>query len=244
MAPTLIRLGIALLLTAPAVAATRSDLGNDAATFDRQANTPGIDLSLPQAPERSRGLPDSAAPIDLGKQNRAPQGSARGNPLWATPLSTLSATRERPVFSASRRPPPRAVAVVPVVESAPPPPPPPPPEMPRLALVGAVGNGAQSIALFVDQTSSAIISLKIGDNHGGWVLRTVRGRETVLEKDDRTLLLNLPQPWDQPPTTMPAQMQMPMTGGVPGLEASRSIKQPPAVLPVVQPIPAGRVPGL
>src|SRR5690349_1383979 len=32
-----------------------------------------------------------------------------GNPLWAVPLSALTATQERPVFSVSRRPPPRAV---------------------------------------------------------------------------------------------------------------------------------------
>src|SRR5262249_29523717 len=29
-----------------------------------------------------------------------------GNPLWATPVGQLSATRERPLFSPSRRPPP------------------------------------------------------------------------------------------------------------------------------------------
>src|SRR5476649_297820 len=49
-----------------------------------------------------------------------------GNPLWSVPLSVLTATQERPIFSASRRPPPRAVAgpriepvaVVPVAKPA------------------------------------------------------------------------------------------------------------------------------
>ena len=38
----------------------------------------------------------------------APSPNARsrnGNPLWAIPLSALTATQERPLFSASRRPP-------------------------------------------------------------------------------------------------------------------------------------------
>src|SRR5260370_29047492 len=38
-----------------------------------------------------------------------------GNPLWSVPLSVLTATQERPIFSASRRPPPRAV-VAPLVD--------------------------------------------------------------------------------------------------------------------------------
>jgi len=37
------------------------------------------------------------------------------NPLWALPLTQLSATRERPIFSSSRRPPPAAVAAEPAV---------------------------------------------------------------------------------------------------------------------------------
>src|SRR5262249_59935905 len=48
-----------------------------------------------------------------------------GNPLWAVPLSALTVTRDRPLFSASRRPPPPAgVAPPPVVRAKPPPPPP------------------------------------------------------------------------------------------------------------------------
>ena len=42
------------------------------------------------------------------------------NPLWTIPLSSLTATRERPLFSPSRRPPQSVV-----VAKAPPPPPPP-----------------------------------------------------------------------------------------------------------------------
>ena len=41
----------------------------------------------------------------------------RGNPLWSVPLSALTGTQERPIFSAMRRPPPRAVAAAPVEEA-------------------------------------------------------------------------------------------------------------------------------
>src|SRR5262245_32324885 len=49
-----------------------------------------------------------------------------GNPLWGIPMSTLSVTRERPIFSVTRRPP-APPPPKPLVE-APAPPPPAPPE--------------------------------------------------------------------------------------------------------------------
>src|SRR4051812_9893598 len=62
-----------------------------------------------------------------------------GNPLWSVPLSVLTATQERPIFSASRRPPPRAVAG-PRIEPAIVPAAPAPAEIehPPFALIGAV----------------------------------------------------------------------------------------------------------
>src|ERR1041385_3182930 len=60
-----------------------------------------------------------------------------GNPLWSIPLSALTATQERPVFSASRRPPPRAVAGPRIEpEALPAPSRPAEPEHPPLALIG------------------------------------------------------------------------------------------------------------
>jgi hypothetical protein len=116
-----------------------------------------------------------------------------GNPLWAIPLSSLTATRERPLFTASRRPPAPPVVARPVVQVRPPPPPPPPrqPERPRLSLVGTVA-GEEGIAVFVDQTNQAIIRLRTGEGHAGWVLRTVGGREVTLQNDNDTAILALP----------------------------------------------------
>ena len=118
-----------------------------------------------------------------------------GNPLWAVPLSALTVTRDRPLFSASRRPPPPAVVPPPPVVrvKAPPPPPPAEPEKPRLSLVGTVG-GDEGIAVFLDQTTQAIVRLKTGEGHAGWVLVTVGGREVTLQNDHDTAILELPRP--------------------------------------------------
>lgn len=122
-----------------------------------------------------------------------------GNPLWAVPLKALSATRERPIFSPSRRAPPPAVVGLPqepvrplVVQK------PAQPERPLLALVGTVTGETEKIAVFVDETSKNVVRLKTGENHTGWILRSVNGREAVLQKDGETAVLALPRPDDQP----------------------------------------------
>src|SRR5205085_10790813 len=107
------------------------------------------------------------------RQARAPSG----NPLWAVPLSLLSATRERPIFSASRRPPPAPVAGVPVVEAPPPPVAQQGPIPPQLALLGTVANGNEGIGVFLDRATNNIVRLRTGAGHAGWILHAVRVRE-------------------------------------------------------------------
>jgi general secretion pathway protein N len=121
-----------------------------------------------------------------------------GNPLWSVPLSVLTATQERPIFSASRRPPPRAVAgpriepvIVPVASK------PAEPERPALALIGAVVGDSDAIAVFIDRTNQKIVRLRTGDTHAGWVLSSVLRREVTLKKDEQTEVLEL-QPQDGP----------------------------------------------
>ena len=108
------------------------------------------------------------------------------------PLSALTATQERPIFSASRRPPQRAV-VAPVEEpaSAPPPPKAAEPERLPLALIGAVVGDSDAIAVFLDRTSQKIVRLRQGETHAGWVLSSVQGREVTLKKADRTETIGL-----------------------------------------------------
>ena len=153
------------------------------------ASNTGIDSDL-------RGSP--GGPLDPGLRMsdavKTPV-SHSGNPLWAVPLSALTVTRERPLFSVSRRPPPPVVAPPPVAVVRPPPPPSRPrePEKPRLSLVGTVG-GEDGIAVFVDQTNQSIVRLRPGEGHQGWILRTVGGREVMLQNDRDTAVLALPKP--------------------------------------------------
>jgi general secretion pathway protein N len=116
------------------------------------------------------------------------------NPLWAIPLSALRATRERPLFSASRRPPPPAVAPVAIVRAPPPPPRPAEPEKPSLALVGTIVGDPDSFGIFIDRTSKSALRLRVGEQHDGWTLRSVQKREATLEKDEQSTVVAMPQP--------------------------------------------------
>lgn len=115
------------------------------------------------------------------------------NPLWAMPLTQFAVTRERPIFSASRRPPPRAGAPVmaPKVVALPKPK---EPERPQLTLVGTIASDTEGFAIFLDQSTKAVLRLKVGEDFQGWKLRSVQGRETAFEKDRQVVTLSLPQP--------------------------------------------------
>ncbi|MGH7880153.1 MAG: hypothetical protein ACREQD_11750 [Candidatus Binataceae bacterium] len=73
-------------------------------------------------------------------------------------------------------------------------PPPPEPERPALSLIGVVAGASDGFAVFTDETTHGIVRLKTGEGHDGWILRSVSGREAVLEKNRRTALIGLPAP--------------------------------------------------
>jgi general secretion pathway protein N len=159
-------------------------------------------------------------PVDMLQTAPAQQGTSErprelgGNPLWAIPLSSLSATRERPLFTPSRRPPaPPAVAAPPPSARIAAPPPPAEPERPQLTLVGAVAAESGGIAIFIDQTTNDVVRLKTGDSHSGWMLRSVKGREALFQKNSETLTLALPAPGAAAP---PVVLGVP-PAGVPGM---------------------------
>ena len=131
---------------------------------------------------------------------KAAEDHPRGNPLWSIPVKTLTITRDRPIFSPSRRPPPPPIIVAPQV----PPPPtskPTEPERPVLTLVGTVTGEREAFGIFLDQTANRIVRLRLGGDHHGWVLRQVRGREVMLQKDGETAFLALPPPGSKPAVT-------------------------------------------
>jgi len=102
------------------------------------------------------------------------------NPLEVQPLDRLSATRERPLFSPTRRP-------------TPPPPPPPPPEAAPVAVVPQPPNVQLFGIVMDDQGARAIVRVgsekvdrvQIGDDIGGWTVSQIEGRRLVLSLDGR-----------------------------------------------------------
>jgi hypothetical protein len=129
----------------------------------------------------------------------APERALSANPLWAIPLSALSGTRDRPIFSPSRRPP------APTVAPFPPPkivvaPKPREPDLPPLALVGTVSSRDEGFGLFLERSTKAALRLKIGEDYQGWKLRSVQGREVTLAKDQELIILALPSPGTGQPT--------------------------------------------
>ena len=142
--------------------------------------------------------PGGASPAGVKKAPGAPARARSaaddvpaGNPLWAIPLKQLTATRDRPIFTPSRRPPPPVAApyVAPVL--------PPPvtrsePETPPLTLVGMVVSEHEGIGVFIEQSTKNIVRLRMGESYTGWILRHLEGREATLEKDRRTAVLAMP----------------------------------------------------
>ena len=161
---------------------------------------PGVNMG-PSNSDAGTGTVDIAPSVT---PPAPPAGTAEerpptGNPLWAIPLRELSATRERPIFSPSRRPPPPAVAAAPRVATPRVAVKPAEPERPQLSLVGTIAGAGEGFGIFVDQTTKNVVRLRTVDGHRGWILRSVRGREATLEKDRETVVLALPAPGQEQP---------------------------------------------
>jgi len=240
---------LAVAAALPAAAAAQSRFSTTQAALDSNTlpsgglNAGQSGFSAP-APEFVPGALAPAPALDPVQGSVKPQiaplrsggREPHGNPLWAIPLSSLTATRERPIFVPSRRPPAPVVAGPPPVQRVrPPPPPPPPPERPKLALVGAVVGESEGIAVFVDQNTRDVLRLRTGENHQGWTLRSVKGREATLEKDRETMLLALPAP-----NETSAPMAPDPSGRFRGI-ASGATPPVPAVpmVPGIPPLPGG-----
>jgi hypothetical protein len=139
-------------------------------TFLRPAFTAALLLLVP--------APTLAA--DAAPQADVQSDSALSSPLARQPLDRLSATRERPLFSPTRRPPPVPVPIV--HEPEPPPPPPPPPDV---ALFGIVMDGDEARAIVRTSPAANVVRVRIGDDIGGWKVAQIEGRRLVLALDGR-----------------------------------------------------------
>jgi len=175
----LCRLLFALCLMTPALAATppnmTADLGRPDGDIGR-APLGGARNDLPV-----HGARPAAKPL------------VSANPLWAIPLTALTATRERPLFSPTRRAPAPVVANAPMVPQ-PPPPAPAVVEHPDLILVGTVTGETQGLAVCFEPATHKTVRLLTGQNHKGWILQSVEGKSATLHKGTRTETLVLPPP--------------------------------------------------
>jgi general secretion pathway protein N len=225
--PAIGALGLAAgLLFGAAMAPTPSFAAATPETNSLNFAAPAVDSdsAAPAAPSVAAPLPASPRPVRAGRE-------VHGNPLWAIPLESLKATRERPILLPSRRPPAPAVVAAPPVPQPVRPAPPAEPARPRLALVGAVVGDSEGIAVFVDEMTKAIVRLRTGEDYSGWVLRSVKGREATLQKAQDTMLLALPAP-----TGAPGQPAGPnIAGTAPPGETAMPMTMPPSVGPPVSP---------
>jgi hypothetical protein len=184
-------IGVTLLMlsvhgaSASTLAASNDALDAGLTDDARAAESPAV-TAAPAAPATTvRVVAPPAAP--------APERTLSANPLWAIPLTQLSATRERPIFSPSRRPPPvQAVAEPAVVKR--PPPRKKEPEPPQFVLVGTIASDEEGFGIFLDQSTKMALRLKVGEDYQGWKLRAIQGREVTMEKDQQAAVLTLPLP--------------------------------------------------
>lgn len=107
------------------------------------------------------------------------------HPLAALSLDSLAATRERPLFSPTRRPPAPPPAPVAAAAAPPPPPPPAPPEPPALTFFGVVAEGDGARALVRVGAENESLRVRVGDRIGAWAVSDIDRRRLVLSLGDR-----------------------------------------------------------
>jgi general secretion pathway protein N len=178
--PCEIALLICLILVARAAAATIET---------RTGFTPRVEAG--SAPAETHGL------AEAGNASRGPSTSDAGaksrvsNPLWSAPLEALSATRDRPLFSPSRRSPSVAPsdplpqkqeALAPLA-----------PERPALKLVGTIVSSDKSVAILQGSSPESMLRLRVGQNSDGWLVQKIGLRSIVVEKGSQSVQLELPK---------------------------------------------------
>jgi hypothetical protein len=105
------------------------------------------------------------------------------NPLAARALDGLTATRERPLFSPSRRPPPPPPPVLASVQSIEVK----PIDPPSIILLGIITEGGQARAVLRTPSSNKVVRARLGDEVGNWTVTGIEPRRLVLSHDDRAV---------------------------------------------------------
>src|SRR5262245_27652408 len=167
---------------------TKQLMASDIETLVTRA--PPAAMPSTDQPAGEHGSGSANSPVTGDRDQNVAVG---GNPLWAIPLSSLTAIRERPIFSPTRRPPPlpqpaptttAPVQTVPSIGSA----------RPQFLLLGAISGEDEDIAILQDETTKVIVRLRTGESHAGWTFQTTNGREVTLQKNRETAILAIPSP--------------------------------------------------
>lgn len=220
----------ALALTAP------MSVDPDEPLFDSK---PKAAVPVPKAPDPTARVTVGAKP-ELSKPPPAAAVELSGNPLWAIPLSRLTASSRWPLFAPTRQPPPVAAVAKPPSVLAPPPKPA-EPETPQLSLLGTVA-GAEKIGLFMDQANKAVVRLRAGENHKGWILRSVSPRQVEFARGLDTAVLELPPPNMKASGAPPPLPNPALAGAPPGnpalpVSTGKAAGAPPMPTPASEPPP-------
>jgi len=121
-----------------------------------------------------------------------------------------------------------------VAVAAPPPPPPPQPhapDEPQLSLVGTVIGSTGSIGVFTDQATKAIVRLRVGEGHDGWILHAIDARAATFKRDRREVTVVLPGHKGEQGTVVPA-----LVGPPARVQAQKAAPVPPRPGPRVSPV--------
>ena len=145
----------------------------------------GVAVTRAHAQPQSQPQPQTQPRPQVQAHAPATPTAGLASPLAVHPLDRLSATRERPLFSPSRRAP--APPPAPIIG---PPTPPPPPEPPNLTLVGIVMEAEEARAI-VQSGPNEVRRVRIGDDIGGWKVAQIEGRRLVLKLDSRVATFSM-----------------------------------------------------
>jgi hypothetical protein len=131
-----------------------------------------------------QAMPDAAIDIEMP--------AVFDNPVAEVPLDRLSDTRNRPLFSRSRRPlaPPAPAAIAARVEPQPFPLLPPP----GVALFGVVVGPQGARAYIATGAADRIIGVRLGDDVSGWTVTAITQSNLVLSRAERSATFTLFSP--------------------------------------------------
>jgi hypothetical protein len=126
----------------------------------------------------------TSAHAEAARQAGGPSGAALKNPLAVHSFSELSATRDRPLFSPTRRPPPPP----PVAEAETAPPPAPPP---AVLFSGVIMDTKGALAIIRADASARAMYVHVGDVVAGWKVGQIERRKLTLSLDGRSASFTL-----------------------------------------------------